>query len=74
MPYRQLRPRIDRARVWPKFPSMSTADQIVFDSAFRLGTLEEAIGVEQAEEFFRRPNPFEDARKSAAMKLGYSAP
>ena len=36
----------------------------------RLGTLEQAIGVDAAEEFFNEPDPVDDARRSAAARLG----
>ena len=42
---------------------------ITGDEAFRLGTLAEVIGEEEADDFFNEPNPSEEARKAAFIAL-----
>lgn len=65
----ELHPHINRGRIWPEIPK-HLGRQIVSSNVLRLGTLEDIIGFEEAEAFFNQPDPFEDARKSAAEKLG----
>ncbi|HUD05679.1 MAG TPA: hypothetical protein VMR18_02035 [Candidatus Saccharimonadales bacterium] len=60
---------INREPAWPLVPP-SLARQIISSPALRLGTLEEVAGVEAADEFFNRPDPFKEARESALREIG----
>lgn len=48
--------------------------QVVRDGDFlQLGRVEQALGAEAAEEFLNEPDPFDEARRSAAAWLGRTA-
>jgi hypothetical protein len=62
-------PSINRERPWPPLPPLFTR-QIISSPALRLGTLEDIAGAQVADEFFNRPDPFKEARKSALAEIG----
>jgi hypothetical protein len=57
--------QIRRDEYWKSLPPEFKQVRSV---SFKLGTLDQIIGLEAAEEFFNRPNPCDQGRQVAAIK------
>jgi hypothetical protein len=54
---------------WPKLKQPNTRGYRIMEGTVQLGTIEQSIGREAAEEFFAQPNPSKKARTNAITNV-----